>query len=98
MEITDNRDFELNDAHNLLDELPEEHFELLRYVMDFLADVAEDADYNKMSHANLGMVFGIVLIQPPDQNVTNVGSSMPKEVCTFLVEHYDDVFEEPESE
>merc|ERR1711991_784239 len=87
MEITDNRDFELNDAYDLLDDMPEENVAVLRYVFDFLAEVAEYSADNKMSPANLGMVFGIVLLQPPDQNVSNVGSSMPKEVCTFFVEH-----------
>jgi hypothetical protein len=50
-----------------------------------------------MSPANLGMVFGIVIMQPPDNNMSNIGSSMPKEVCTFLVEHVDEIFE-PEDE
>ena len=97
LEITDNRDFELADAHDLLDEIPDEHYELLRYIFEFLADVAEYAQDNKMTPPNLGMVFGIVLLQPPDQNVSNVGSSMPKEVCTFFVEHVDEIFEEEES-
>lgn len=99
LEITDDRDFELGDAHALLDKLPEENVEVLRYLFDFLAEVAEHHDDNKMSPANLGMVFGIVLIQPPDQNVSNVGSSMPKEICTFFVEHVDEIFDmESESE
>lgn len=45
------------------------------------------------------MVFGIVLFRPPeDDNMSNVGSSMPKEVCTFFVERVVDIFEDANSE
>lgn len=97
MEITDSRDFGLTDAHNLIDALPSENGAVLHYLFDFLAEVSEYASDNKMTPANLGMVFGIVLIRPPDNNVSNVGSSMPKEVCTFFVEHVDEIFNDEES-
>lgn len=98
MEITDSRDFALEDAVNLFLSLPPQSVAILRYVFDFLADVAQYSLENKMSPANLGMVFGIVLLQPPDNNIANVGSSMPKEVCTFIVDNFDDIVEAIEQE
>jgi hypothetical protein len=53
---------------------------------------AQHSAKNKMSAQNLGMVFGIVLIKPPADDQSAVGSSMPKEVCTYLIEHVDDIF------
>ncbi len=88
--------FSIDDAVELAESLPEEHAPILYYLLDFLAEVAQHSSSNKMSPANLGMVFGIVLIQPPDNSVTNVGSSMPKEVLTFLIEHVDEVFADDE--
>ncbi len=87
-------------------------------VFSFLTFFIEFASDNKMTPANLGMVFGIVLIKPPgiffffffslfwrfvlfilcpDSNVSNVGSSMPKEICTFFVENVDDIFDNDDS-
>jgi hypothetical protein len=97
MEVTDDRNFSLADAENLIDAVPSENAAVLHFLFDFLAEVSEYASENKMNPANLGMVFGIVLIRPPDNNVSNVGSSMPKEVCTFFVEHVDEIFNGDES-
>jgi hypothetical protein len=97
MEVTDDRNFTLADAENLIDAVPSENVAVLHFLFDFLAEVSEYASENKMNPANLGMVFGIVLIRPPDNNVSNVGSSMPKEVCTFFVEHVDEIFNGDES-
>lgn len=96
--ITDDRNFSLDDALDLVAKLPSDHVPILYYVLDFLAEVAEHQKLNKMSPANLGMVFGVVLLQPPDNNLTNIGSSMPKEVCTFLVENVNDIFEDASEE
>lgn len=92
--ITDEREFGIEDALMLVDKLPSENAEILFYLLDFLSNVAAHAQQNKMFASNLGMVFGIVLIKPPDNNLSNVGSSMPKEVVSFLVEHYSELFEE----
>jgi hypothetical protein len=94
MEITDNRDFELDDAISLMEEIPDDNYGVLEYLFDFLAEVSQYSAQNKMSPPNLGMVFGIVLVRPPDNNISNVGSSMPKEVCTFFVENVDEIFNE----
>ena len=96
MEITDNRDFHLEDAKELVASLPPDNAEILKYLFGFLAEVAEYSALNKMSPPNLGMVFGIILIRPPDDddNMSNVGSSMPKEICTFFIENVDEIFDE----
>ncbi|XP_049274605.1 rho GTPase-activating protein 1 isoform X3 [Rhipicephalus sanguineus] len=42
----------------LLERLPEDNYELLKYIVEFLAKVIDRSDLNKMTASNLAIVFG----------------------------------------
>lgn len=54
MEITDRRDFDIADAKELIIGLPPANAEIIRYLFEFLAEVAVYSPQNKMSPPNLG--------------------------------------------
>lgn len=42
----------------LLERLPDENYEVLKYIVEFLAKVIDRSDLNKMTSSNLAIVFG----------------------------------------
>ncbi len=93
VDITDARYFNLDDAFGLVARLPRQNVEVLSLLLEFLKKVSEFSSSNKMTAANLGMTFGHVLMRPLNNTADNVGSSMPKEVCCFLIENCTVVFQ-----
>ena len=49
---------------NVMHALPEENRVNLRYLIKFLAKVSTFSDHNRMTPANLGIVFGPNLLKP----------------------------------
>ena len=90
--IIESRYFDIEDAQQLIRELPESHIRVLSRLFDFLATLARYAENNKMNASNLGKVLGPALIRPQDDSVKNRISSMPHEVCTFFIEHWSELF------
>jgi len=50
---------------SILQELPEQNAVVLRYIVHFLTKVEERSDLNKMTAANLAVVFGPNVVRPP---------------------------------
>uniref|UniRef100_A0A1I8IX73 Rho-GAP domain-containing protein n=1 Tax=Macrostomum lignano TaxID=282301 RepID=A0A1I8IX73_9PLAT len=49
-------------AELVSNQLPDDNYDLLNYIVHFLSEVAENASKNKMTAVNLGIVFGPNLI------------------------------------
>ncbi|XP_067270763.1 protein FAM13A-like [Pseudorasbora parva] len=62
----DSEDEELNQAvRTILNRLPEEHFNVLSYLLFFLARVAAESHLNLMTSKNLSIVFGPTIFHVP---------------------------------
>ncbi|XP_048017984.1 rho-type GTPase-activating protein 1-like isoform X2 [Megalobrama amblycephala] len=75
---------ELNQAvRMILNSLPEEHFNVLCYLMFFLSRVAAESQLNLMTSKNLATVFGPTIFHIP------LGPTMFEEqgLCNTLTEH-----------
>ncbi|ELU18753.1 hypothetical protein CAPTEDRAFT_229318 [Capitella teleta] len=75
----------------LHDELPEDNYYLLKYLMCFLTEVVEKSDCNKMTDANLAIVFGPNLMWSKSQaSLTSMG--YVNSCAQQLIAHYDTLF------
>ncbi|VDO05483.1 unnamed protein product [Rodentolepis nana] len=77
---------------NVVKNLPEENYNLLRYVCHFLKEILVNEESTKMSAANLGIVFGPCLFKCGlgvqglrQQNLSNLAT-------TYFITHFDVVF------
>ncbi|XP_059383566.1 protein FAM13A-like [Carassius carassius] len=80
----DSQKEELNQAvRTVLNSLPEEHFNVLCYLMFFLSRVAAESHLNLMTSENLSVVFGPSIFHFP------LGPTMVEEQgqCNALIEH-----------
>ncbi|KAK7483278.1 hypothetical protein BaRGS_00025445 [Batillaria attramentaria] len=75
----------------LTDELPEDNYTILKYIMQFLVEVAVKAEVNKMTPANIATVFGPNLAWSKGQ--ANLSTIEPVIYFTqLLIQNFDDVF------
>ncbi|PWA18127.1 hypothetical protein CCH79_00003993, partial [Gambusia affinis] len=61
----------------LLHELPDHHYETLKFLSAHLKTVAENSEKNKMEPRNLAIVFGPTLVRTTDDNMTHMVTHMP---------------------
>ncbi|VDM31854.1 unnamed protein product [Hydatigera taeniaeformis] len=80
---------------NVVTSLPEENYNLLRYICRFLRELASNEDSTKMSAANLGIVFGPCLFKCGlgvqglrQQNLSNLAT-------TYFITYFETVFSSP---
>ncbi|XP_041351595.1 rho GTPase-activating protein 1-like isoform X2 [Gigantopelta aegis] len=75
----------------LREELPEDNYIILKYIMQFLSEVAAKSDVNKMTPMNLAIVFGPNLFWPKGQaTLSTVG--ITNSLAKLLIEHFSEVF------
>lgn len=69
----------------LLRDLPEHHFETLKYLMYHLKKVVNHSEANKMEAKNLSIVFGPTLVRPSGSrdNMVTMVTEM-KHQCTIV--------------
>lgn len=75
--------------------LPQRNQNIVFYLMTFLHTVAQKADENKMSHANLAIVFAPNLLRPKmkDFNAFAMGDTpAATKVIDAMIDHYSDIF------
>ncbi|XP_016078058.1 PREDICTED: SH3 domain-binding protein 1 [Miniopterus natalensis] len=79
--------------------LPQENFSNLRYLMKFLARLAEDQEVNKMTPSNIAIVLGPNLLWPPEKegdqaqlNAASVSSIQVVGVVEALIQNADTLF------
>ncbi|XP_067110832.1 rho GTPase-activating protein 8-like [Osmerus mordax] len=72
--------------------LPEHNYIVLKYLACFLHMVSQESIHNKMSPSNLACVFGVNLARPP-QGSMSLTALTPLNIFTeLLIEHYHTVF------
>ncbi|XP_055954874.1 rho GTPase-activating protein 8 isoform X2 [Patella vulgata] len=75
----------------LREEMPEDNYVVLKYVMQFLTLVVAKSDVNKMSPMNLAIVFGPNLVWPKGQS-NLLSLNHVNMFALFLIEKFDLVF------
>ncbi|XP_032552710.1 rho GTPase-activating protein 29 isoform X2 [Chiroxiphia lanceolata] len=83
---------------DLLKQLPVPNYNTLQYLIGHLHRVTEQADENKMSASNLGIIFGPTLIRPRQTDATASLSSLvdypyQARVVELLITYYEKIFD-----
>lgn len=84
-----------NKIRQVLQFIPKPNLVLLKYMIDFLYRVSSFHEVNMMSPANLAIVFGPNILRPIgfDVNVMIEDSGYANEAVTFMINHYDSLFD-----
>ncbi|KAF7709006.1 hypothetical protein HF521_018063 [Silurus meridionalis] len=82
----------------LLHELPDHHYETLKFLSAHLKTVAENSEKNKMEPRNLAIVFGPTLVRTSEDNMTHMVTHMPDQykIVETLIQQYDWFFTDEE--
>uniref|UniRef100_A0A452QUM7 Rho GTPase-activating protein 21 n=1 Tax=Ursus americanus TaxID=9643 RepID=A0A452QUM7_URSAM len=77
-------------------DLPEHHYETLKFLSAHLKTVAENSEKNKMEPRNLAIVFGPTLVRTSEDNMTHMVTHMPDQykIVETLIQHHDWFFTE----
>uniref|UniRef100_UPI0037E792DF rho GTPase-activating protein 21a isoform X1 n=1 Tax=Semicossyphus pulcher TaxID=241346 RepID=UPI0037E792DF len=80
----------------LLHELPDHHYETLKFLSCHLKTVADNSEKNKMEPRNLAIVFGPTLVRTTEDNMTHMVTHMPDQyrIVETLIQNYDWFFTE----
>jgi len=77
----------------LVDELPPANKALAEILLLFLSRVGEHSAKNKMTPANLGIVFGQLLLRPDVETIESMmNASKITGIMKFMIEHFEKVF------
>ncbi|XP_047468080.1 rho GTPase-activating protein 21-like isoform X3 [Mugil cephalus] len=84
----------------MLHELPDHHYETLKFLSAHLKTVAENSEKNKMEPRNLAIVFGPTLVRTTEDNMTHMVTHMPDQykIVETLIQNYDWFFTEEGNE
>ncbi|XP_057190850.1 rho GTPase-activating protein 21 isoform X1 [Triplophysa rosa] len=84
----------------LIHELPDHHYETLKFLSGHLKTVSENCDKNKMEPRNLAIVFGPTLVRTSEDNMTHMVTHMPDQykIVETLIQQYDWFFTEDGAE
>lgn len=72
----DNNNRRLIMIRKLLNDLPDHHYETLKYLMLHLKRIVEHSEVNKMEARNLAIVFGPTLVRAGDDNMVTMVTDM----------------------
>ncbi|XP_061094360.1 rho GTPase-activating protein 21-like isoform X1 [Conger conger] len=80
----------------LLHELPDHHYETLKFLSAHLKAVADNSEKNKMEPRNLAIVFGPTLVRTSEDNMTHMVTHMPDQykIVETLIQQYSWFFTE----
>jgi len=67
--------------------LPPENVRVLAYLLAFLHKVVDNADKNKMSASNLGIIFAAVFAQPRTITIDALNNKAMIQLVTTFIEH-----------
>lgn len=86
------KDRQVIEARRMLtEELPHDNYQVLKFIMDLLVEVAAHSDKNRMTTQNLAIVFGPNLIWPKGQATIST-MAYCNSFCLLLLDHYDELF------
>ncbi|PNJ24525.1 ARHGAP21 isoform 1 [Pongo abelii] len=90
----------LKTLKRLIHDLPEHHYETLKFLSAHLKTVAENSEKNKMEPRNLAIVFGPTLVRTSEDNMTHMVTHMPDQykIVETLIQHHDWFFTEEGAE
>ncbi|XP_048868033.1 rho GTPase-activating protein 21-like isoform X2 [Brienomyrus brachyistius] len=93
---TENAVERLKVLKRLLQQLPDHHYETLKFLSAHLKTVAENCEKNKMEPRNLAIVFGPTLVRTSEDNMTHMVTHMPDQykIVETLIQQYDWFFTE----
>uniref|UniRef100_A0A8C1AJ40 Rho GTPase activating protein 1 n=1 Tax=Cyprinus carpio carpio TaxID=630221 RepID=A0A8C1AJ40_CYPCA len=77
---------------NMLTSLPEENYTSLRFLIQFLAQVSAESEVNKMTNANLAVVFGPNLLWGQDASMTLSAIGPINNFTRILLDLHQEVF------
>jgi Rho GTPase-activating protein 1 len=75
--------------------IPKENFDLLKYLLGFLALVSQNSDKNKMNSKNLSIVFGPNMLWAPASNLNEFSLIQVEMINNFvdlLIRFQSDIF------
>ncbi|XP_053780486.1 rho GTPase-activating protein 1 isoform X1 [Desmodus rotundus] len=81
----------------VLQTLPEENYQVLRFLTAFLVQVSALCDQNKMTNTNLAVVFGPNLLWAKDAAITLKAINPINTFTKFLLDHQGELFPSPAS-
>ncbi|XP_058054369.1 rho GTPase-activating protein 68F [Anopheles bellator] len=76
----------------LRERLPEENYELFKYIVEFLGKIMERKDFNKMTSSNLAIVFGPNLIWPKQEQMSLDEIGPINAFIDYVLQHQDDIY------
>ncbi|XP_060900705.1 rho GTPase-activating protein 21 isoform X1 [Labrus mixtus] len=81
----------LKELKRLIQELPDHHFETLKFLCAHLKKVSENCEKNKMEPRNLAIVFGPTLVRTSEDNMANMVNHMPDQckIVENLIQQFD---------
>lgn len=81
----------LKELKRLIYELPDHHYETLKYLCAHLKKVSDNCEKNKMEPRNLAIVFGPTLVRTSEDNMTNMVNHMPDQckIVENLIQQFD---------
>ncbi|XP_028282481.1 rho GTPase-activating protein 21 isoform X2 [Parambassis ranga] len=81
----------LKELKRLICELPDHHYETLKFLCAHLKRVSENCEKNKMEPRNLAIVFGPTLVRTSEDNMTNMVNHMPDQckIVENLIQQFD---------
>lgn len=81
----------LKELKRLIYELPDHHYETLKFLCAHLKRVSDNCEKNKMEPRNLAIVFGPTLVRTSEDNMTNMVNHMPDQckIVENLIQQYD---------
>ncbi|TNN44889.1 Rho GTPase-activating protein 21 [Liparis tanakae] len=85
----------LKELKRLILELPDHHFETLKFLCAHLKKVSENCEMNKMEPRNLAIVFGPTLVRTSEDNMTNMVNHMPDQCKITTAEQDSTVHSQP---
>ncbi|KAF3822043.1 hypothetical protein GH733_007417 [Mirounga leonina] len=77
--------------------LPEESYQVLRFLIAFLVQISAHSDQNKMTNTNLAVVFGPNLLWAKDAAITLKAINPINTFTKFLLDHQGELFPSPDS-
>lgn len=76
----------------ILEKLPEDNYQLLKYLVCFLSKVMDRSDLNKMTSSNLSVVFGPNLVWSPNNQLSLSSIGPINMFVDFMLTNYDQIF------
>ncbi|ELW48850.1 Rho GTPase-activating protein 1 [Tupaia chinensis] len=80
-----------------LQTLPEENYQVLRFLTAFLVQISAHCGQNKMTNTNLAVVFGPNLLWAKDAAITLKAINPINTFTKFLLDHQGELFPSPDS-